>query len=46
MMAVRRITFVTKPEQMPKLASGFTHIILRPNITPKNSNKKEKPCES
>ena len=31
-MAVTRITFVTKPEQLPKLASGPIHIVLRPNL--------------
>ena len=31
-MAVTKITFVTKPEQLPKLASGPIHIVLRPNL--------------
>ena len=31
-MAVTRITFVTKSEQLPKLASGPIHIVLRPNL--------------
>ena len=31
-MAVTRITFVTKSEQLPKLASGHIHIVLRPNL--------------
>ena len=31
-MAVTRITFVTKLEQLPKLASGPIHIVLRPNL--------------
>jgi len=35
-MAVKRITFVTKQEQMPKLISGPIHIILRPNLRIKN----------
>ena len=39
-MAVTRITFVTKPEQLPKLASGPIHIVLRPNLIT-NIKKKE-----
>ena len=39
-MAVTKITFVTKPEQLPKLASGFVHIVLRPNLIT-NTKKKE-----
>ena len=39
MMAVKRITFVTKPEQMPKLASGPIHIILRPNLRVRDKKK-------
>ena len=35
-MAVKRITFVTKQELMPKLVSGPIHIILRPNLRIKN----------
>ena len=31
-MAVTKITFVTKPEQLPKLASGSIHIVLGPNL--------------
>jgi len=31
-MAVTKITFVTKPKQLPKLASGPIHIVLRPNL--------------
>ena len=31
-MAVTKITFVTKPEQLPKLVSGSIHIVLRPNL--------------
>ena len=31
-MAVTKITFVTKPKQLPKLASGLIHIVLRPNL--------------
>ncbi len=31
-MAVTKITFVTKTEQLPKLASGTIHIVLRPNL--------------
>ncbi len=31
-MAVTRITFVTKSEQLLKLASGPIHIVLRPNL--------------
>ena len=31
-MAVTKITFVTKPEQLRKLASGPIHIVLRPNL--------------
>ena len=38
-MAVTRITFVTKPEQLPKLVSGPIHIVLRPNLI-KNTKKK------
>ena len=38
-MAVTRITFVTKPKQLPKLASGPIHIVLRPNLIT-NTNKK------
>ena len=41
-MAVKRITFVTKQEQMPKLASGPVHIVLRPNLRIKNKNKGNK----
>ena len=44
-MAVTRITFVTKPEQLPKLASGPIHIVLRPNVitnTKKKGNENEK----
>ena len=44
-MAVTRITFVTKPEQLPKLASGPIHIVLRPNLITsikKKGNKNEK----
>ena len=44
-MAVTRITFVTKPEQLPKLASGPIHIVLRPNLitnTKKKANENEK----
>ena len=39
-MAVTRITFVTKPEQLPKLASGPIHIVLRQNLIT-NTKKKE-----
>ena len=42
MMAVKRITYVTKPEQLPKLASGPVHIILRPNLRIRNKNKGDK----
>ena len=38
-MAVTKITFVTKPKQLPKLASGPIHIVLRPNLIT-NTNKK------
>ena len=38
-MAVKRITFVTKPEQLPKLTSGPVHIILRPNLRIRNQNE-------
>ena len=38
-MAVSKITFVTKLEQLLKLASGPIHIVLRPNLT-KNNKKK------
>ena len=31
-MAVTKITFVTKSEQLPKLTSGPIHIVLRPNL--------------
>ena len=31
-MAVTKITFVRKPKQLPKLASGPIHIVLRPNL--------------
>ena len=44
-MAVTRITFVTKPEQLPKLASGPIHIVLRQNLitnTKKKGNENEK----
>ena len=39
-MAVKRITFVTKQEQMPKLDTGPVHIILRPNLKIRNKNEK------
>ena len=38
-MADIRITFVTKPEQLPKLASGPIHIVLRPNLITKIKKK-------
>ena len=38
-MAVTRITFVTKAEQLPKLASGLIHIVLRLNLI--TNTKKE-----
>ena len=41
-MAVKRITYVTKPEQLPKLASGPIHIVLRPNLRIRNKNKGNK----
>ena len=44
-MAVTKITFVTKPKQLPKLASGPIHIVLRPNLIisiKKKGNKNEK----
>ena len=44
-MAVTKITFVTKPKQLPKLASGPIHIVLRPNLitnTKKKANENEK----
>ncbi len=41
-MVVKRITFVTKPEQLPKLASGPIHIILRPNLRIRNQNEGNK----
>ena len=31
-MAVTKITFVTKPKQLRKLASGPIHIVLGPNL--------------
>ena len=41
-MAVKRITFVTKQEQMPKLVLSPIHIILRPNLKIRNQNKGNK----
>ena len=38
-MAVTKITFVTKPKQLPKLASGPIHIVLRPNLNTKIKKK-------
>ena len=38
-MAVTRITFVTKPEQLPRLTSGPIHIVLRPNLITKIKKK-------
>ena len=42
MMAVKRITYVTKPEQLPKLASGPVHIILGANLRIKDKNEGNK----
>ena len=44
-MAVTKITFVTKPKQLLKLASGPINIVLRPNLITsikKKGNKNEK----
>ena len=42
-MAVTRITFVTKPEQLPRLTSSPIHIVLRPNLIT-NIKKKGNEC--
>ena len=39
-MAVTRITFVTKPQQLPKLDTGPIHIILGPNLKTKDKGNK------
>ena len=41
-MAEKRITFVTKQEQMSKLGSGSVHIVLRPNLRIRSKNKGNK----
>ena len=41
-MAVTKITFVRKPKQLPKLASGPIHIVLRPNLITSIKKKKKK----
>ena len=42
MMAVKRITLVTKPEQLPKLDPGPVHILLGANLRIKDKNEGNK----